>query len=268
MSNRNPDLIWFHHSVALPSAMFDSRDDFSRNIIVSYRTIRLSNFDRWDLKMGVFLQCTGATLCGHLLEWKLTPENPPADTMFMAAMAMLLPWKIIEDIQSFEKKKNETLTFTLKICILQENEFKELILVLFESLFWGLHVLFHDIFGQTIYWSTAKPWTSPKIRSNDLERSKFRQQVQSFVCVPPWRRVTFKFWKMLKDASEVTLVPKNVSCLKIWNFVQSYMECKVPSASLTLHSTKLCTKFKIFRKNIFFVTKVTSETFVSISQIL
>jgi hypothetical protein len=47
-----------------------------------------------------------------------------------------------------------------------------------------------------------------KKRSNDLERSKFRQQVQSFVCVHPLRRVTFKLREMLKDASEVTLVPK------------------------------------------------------------
>ncbi len=33
------------------------------------------------------------------------------------------------------RKKYETLTLTLKICILQENRFKELTLVLFESLF-------------------------------------------------------------------------------------------------------------------------------------
>jgi hypothetical protein len=66
----------------------------------------------------------------------------------------------------------------------------------------------------------------PKKRSNNLERSKFRQQVQSFVCVPPWRRVTFKFWEMLKNASEVILVPKNISFLKILKFVQSFVECK------------------------------------------
>jgi hypothetical protein len=41
---------------------------------------------------------------------------------------------------------------------------------------------------------------------------------------------------------------------------------KIPSARLTLHSTKLCTKFKIFRKKIFFGTKVTSEAFLSSSQ--
>jgi hypothetical protein len=64
-----------------------------------------------------------------------------------------------------------------------------------------------NTFGQTIYWSTSKPWTSPEKRSNDLERSKFRQQVQSFVYVPPWRRITFEFWEMLKNSSEVTLVP-------------------------------------------------------------
>jgi hypothetical protein len=40
----------------------------------------------------------------------------------------------------------------------------------------------------------------------------------------------------------------------------------LPSARLTLYSTKLCTKFKIFRKKIFFGTKVTSEAFLSISQ--
>jgi hypothetical protein len=71
--------------------------------------------------------------------------------------------------------------------------------------------------------------TSPKKRSNDLERSKFRQQVQSFVCVPPWRRVTFKFWEMLKNTSEVTLAvsTKNIIFLKILNLVQSFVECKV-----------------------------------------
>jgi hypothetical protein len=40
----------------------------------------------------------------------------------------------------------------------------------------------------------------------------------------------------------------------------------VPSARLTLHSTKLCRKFKIFRKKNLFGTKVTSEAFLSISQ--
>jgi hypothetical protein len=40
----------------------------------------------------------------------------------------------------------------------------------------------------------------------------------------------------------------------------------VPSARLTLHSTKFAARFKIFRKKILFVTKVTSEIFLSISQ--
>jgi hypothetical protein len=41
---------------------------------------------------------------------------------------------------------------------------------------------------------------------------------------------------------------------------------RVPSARLTLHSTKLCAKFKIFRKKKFPGTKVTCEAFLSISQ--
>jgi hypothetical protein len=64
---------------------------------------------------------------------KAYPRKPPADTMFMAAMAMVLPCKIVEDFPSFVKKY-VSLTLTLKICILQENGFKELTLVLFESL--------------------------------------------------------------------------------------------------------------------------------------
>ncbi len=43
----------------------------------------------------------------------------------------------------------------------------------------------------------------------------------------------------------------------------------MPSATLTLHSTKVCKEFKIFRNIIFFGTnKVTSEAFLSISRFL
>jgi hypothetical protein len=42
--------------------------------------------------------------------------------------------------------------------------------------------------------------------------------------------VTFKLWEMLKNASAVTLVPKNIFFLKILNFVQSFVECKVSLA--------------------------------------
>jgi hypothetical protein len=43
----------------------------------------------------------------------------------------------VKNCSRFSKFRNnyETLTLTLKICILQENGFKELTLVLFESLF-------------------------------------------------------------------------------------------------------------------------------------
>jgi hypothetical protein len=40
------------------------------------RTVRWSNFDRLDPKMGVFLQSTDATPCLHALKWKLTPKTP------------------------------------------------------------------------------------------------------------------------------------------------------------------------------------------------
>jgi hypothetical protein len=36
---------------------------------------------------------------------KAYPRNPPADTMFMAVMAMVFPLKLVEDFQSFVKKK-------------------------------------------------------------------------------------------------------------------------------------------------------------------
>ncbi len=51
----------------------------------------------------------------------------------MAAMAMVLLWKIVENFQF--PKKYETLTLTLKISMLQENGLKELTLVSFESLY-------------------------------------------------------------------------------------------------------------------------------------
>jgi hypothetical protein len=37
---------------------------------------------------------------------KACPQNPPADNMFMAAMAMVLPRKIVEDFQNFVKIRN------------------------------------------------------------------------------------------------------------------------------------------------------------------
>jgi hypothetical protein len=37
---------------------------------------------------------------------KAEPRKPPPDAMFMAAMAMVLPRKIVEDFQSFVKIRN------------------------------------------------------------------------------------------------------------------------------------------------------------------
>ncbi len=38
------------------------------------------------------------------------------------------------------------MSLTLKVCILQENGFEELTLVLFGSVFLGLHILFYNFF--------------------------------------------------------------------------------------------------------------------------
>ncbi len=52
----------------------------------------------------------------------------------------------------------------------------------------------------------------------------------------------------------------------VWASQSKNKNFHVPSARLTLHSTKLCTKFKNFTKKILFGTKITSEAFSSISQ--
>jgi hypothetical protein len=53
--------------------------------------------------------------------------------------------------------------------------------------------------------------------------------------------VTLKFWELLKNASEVTLVPKNIFFLKILNLVQSFVECKVSLADGTPKDVKAIT---------------------------
>jgi hypothetical protein len=72
-----------------------------------------------------------------------------------------------------------------------------------------------------------------KKRSNDLERSKFRQQVRSFGFVHPWSRVTFKFWELLKNGSEVALVPKKIFSKKMWTWCQVVWSAKVSLADGT-----------------------------------
>jgi hypothetical protein len=72
----------------------------------------------------------------------------------------------------------------------------------------------------------------------------------SFVCLPE-DLVTFKFWEMLKNASEVTLLPKNIFFLKIVNFGQSFVECKLSLAdgtSLYYNTAVLSTISPLFDK--------------------
>ncbi len=92
--------------------------------------------------------------------------------MSMSAKAMVLQGKIAEDFRGF--LRNTKLWASLKICILQESGFEELELVLFGRLFLETtHSVLQKKIGQTIYWSTEKPWTNPTKHLNDLESSKF-----------------------------------------------------------------------------------------------
>ncbi len=128
--------------------------------------------------MGGFLQSTETTPCGHLLKWMLTPENPPVDTMFMAAMAMVLPWKLVEHFQSSVKntkrwpslKKSvsckkmglkSSFWFCLKAC------FKSYTFCF--TMFLSDHLLEH-----------SKAMNKAQKHSNDLERSKFCQPSSKF----------------------------------------------------------------------------------------
>jgi hypothetical protein len=66
-------------------------------------TVRWSNFVYWDPKMGVFLQSTGSTPCGHL-KWKLTPKNP----LWTPCSWPLWPWFSCEkSLKIFKIKKKE-----------------------------------------------------------------------------------------------------------------------------------------------------------------
>jgi hypothetical protein len=187
--------------------------------------------------MGVFLRSTEATPCGHLHKWKLTPENPPADTMFIAAMAVVLPWKIVEDIQSFVKytKLWPSLqkSVSCKKMSLKSSQWSCL-----KAWFKSYTFCFTTFLIRPSTGARRSHERAPKKRPNELEGSKFCQQVQGFVCVPPWRRVTFKFSEMRKNASEVTLVPRNFFFLKILNFVQSFVQCKVSLADGILQTCR------------------------------
>ncbi len=126
----------------------------------------------------------------------------------------------------------KVLSITLYNWILQDNGFKELKLVLFESLFLGLHILLYNIFCQTIYWRKSKAMNEPQKTFKwpwKIKVLSASSKLSLWLCVPPWRRATFKFWEMLKNASGVTLVPKEIITFFI-NFVQSFVECKVSLA--------------------------------------
>ncbi len=113
------------------------------------------------------------TLIGRTQKWGFSckvQRRPPADIFLNKSLppktllrtpCLWPPWPWFSREKSLMifkvfRKQYETLTLTLKICILQKNSFKELTLVLFESVLHGRQILFY-LFGQTIYCSTEKP---------------------------------------------------------------------------------------------------------------
>jgi hypothetical protein len=69
-----------------------------------------------------------------ILNESIPPENPQRTPCSWPPWPWFSHEKVLKIFQFFYKKKYKTLTLTLEICILQENGFKELTLVLFQSL--------------------------------------------------------------------------------------------------------------------------------------
>jgi hypothetical protein len=76
--------------------------------------------------------------------------------------------------------------------------------------FWSDHLLEHSEATNEPQKTYKWPW-----------KIKVSAASSRFVCVPLWSRVTFEFWEMLKNASEVTLIPKIFFSYKFWTL------CKV-----------------------------------------
>ncbi len=183
--------------------------------------------------MGVFLQSKEATPCRHHLKCKLTPKTPCRHHVHRRnghGSPIKNSWRFSKFLKNYE-----TLNLTLKICFLQEiNQFKGLTLVLLESLYKYYMFCFtflvrpssgaqqsherapkENVQMTLKLWKIEVSWTSSKVR--------FCAYLQT--CTWP-----SNFWEMPKNASEITVVPKNIIFLKILNFVQSFVECEVSPA--------------------------------------
>ncbi len=149
--------------------------------------------------------------------------------MFMAAMAMVPPWKIVEDFQNFVK--NTKLWPSLQTSVSCKNMGSK-------SSHWScLKACFNDY---TFCFTTflVRPSTraqqshdrAPKYVQMTLKDISFVNKFKVlFVCIPEDVRPS-NFEKCLKMPQRVTLVPKTIFCLKILNFVQSYVGFKVSLA--------------------------------------
>jgi hypothetical protein len=186
------------------------------------------DFDYRDPKMGVFLQSEEATPCGHLLTWTLTPCG---HHVHGHGSPVKNRWRFSKFCKKKKKKNTKLWPSLSKSVFCKKMWIKSSHWSCLKAWFKGHTFCFTIFLVRPSTGAQQRHGRAPKKPSYDLERSKFRQEAQGFVCVPPWRRVTFKFWEMLKNASEVTLVPKKIFfSLKILNFVQSFMECKASLA--------------------------------------
>jgi hypothetical protein len=133
--------------------------------------------------------------------------------MFKAAMTMVLPWRIVEDFQTFVKT-TKLWPSLLKSVSCKKMDSKSSHWSCLKACFKGYTFCFTTFLVRPSTGAQQSHERAPKKCSNDLERSKFRQAAKSFVGVHPWWHVTFKFQEMLKNASEVTFVPKIILFLK------------------------------------------------------
>jgi hypothetical protein len=88
--------------------------------------------------------------------------------------------------------------------------FEELKLVLFESLFLGLHILFYKKTWSDHLLEHSEAMNEPKKKNVQMtlkDHSFVNKFKVLFVCIPE-RRVTFKFLEMLEMPQRVTLVPE------------------------------------------------------------
>ncbi len=137
----------------------------------------------------VFLRSTEATPCGHLLKWKLIPRKTPCGHHVHGRHGHGSPVKNRWSYSKFCRKNTKLWPSLWKFVSSKKMGLKSLHWFCLKA--WIKRAT-HSVLKH--FWSDHL-LDQKKKRSNDLERSTFCQQVQSFLCVPPLRCVAFTFWE-------------------------------------------------------------------------